>query len=162
MRYYLIDKIIKYTPDQSLSAIKAITLTDPILHDHFPDHPIFPGALILEGVAQASGFLLESIFNKSDDPEKIRRAVFVQADKYKISIPSEPGDVLRYDITLMSTLEDAGRISFEVCSHLTNEVRAKGNLTFKMMDINSANVTKQRIDIYRIWTKGLENCPALR
>lgn len=160
MRYYLIDKIIKFQADQSLSAIKAITLTDPILHDHFPDHPIFPGALILEGVAQASGFLLESIFNKSD--EFIRRAVFVQADKYKISIPSEPGDVLRYDITLQSTLEDAGRISFEVYSHLTNELRAKGNLTFKMMDINSANVTKQRIDIYKIWTKGLENCPTLR
>lgn len=160
MRYYLIDKIIKYQPDHSLSAIKAITLTDPILHDHFPDHPIFPGALILEGVAQAAGFLLETIFNKDD--AHIRRAVFVQADKYKISIPTGPGEILRYDITLQSTLEDAGRISFEVCSHLTNEVRAKGNLTFKMMDINSPNVTKQRIDIYKIWTKGLENCPTLR
>lgn len=160
MRYYLIDKIVSYTEDKKLSAIKAITLTDEILHDHFPDYPIYPGALILEGVAQASGFLLESVFNKSD--ENIRRAVFVQADKYKISIPSEPGDVLRYDVELNSTLEDAGRVSFEVYSHLTNELRAKGNLTFKMMDINSPNVTKQRMDIYRIWTKGLVNCPVLR
>lgn len=160
MRYFLIDKIVNYEKNQKVSAIKAVTLTDPILHDHFPDYPIYPGALILEGVAQAAGFLLETTFNQNDD--NIRRAVFVQADKYKITIPTEPGEVLRYEITLLSTLEDAGRVSFEVKSHLNNEIRAKGLLTFKMMDINSPNVTKQRLDIYKIWTRGLENCPTLR
>ena len=137
MRYYLIDKITYYEEDLEVHALKAITLTDPILHDHFPDHPIFPGALILEGVAQAAGFLMETTFNKADD--FIRRAVFVQADKYKISIPTGPGEILRYEIKLLSTFEDAGRVSFKVLSQLDNEVRAKGNLTFKMMDINSIN-----------------------
>jgi len=159
MRYYLIDKIVYFSHEEEAHALKAITLTDPILHDHFPDYPIYPGALILEGVAQLAGFLLEATFNKTD--HNIRRAVFVQADKYKISIPSEPGEVIRYEVKLISTLEDAGRISFEVKSS-SGEIRAKGNLTFKMMDINSPNVTKQRIDIYKIWTKGLKNCPILR
>lgn len=160
MRYYLIDKICHYEADKSVHALKAVTLTDPILHDHFPDHPILPGALILEGVAQAAGFLLETTFNKTDD--NIRRAIFVQADKYKISVPTTPGEVLRYEISLTSTLEDAGRVTFLVKNHLDNELRAKGNLTFKMMEIDSENVRKQRMDIYKIWTQGLENCPTLR
>lgn len=160
MRYYLIDKITHYVEDQEVHALKAITLTDPILHDHFPDYPIFPGALILEGVAQAAGFLLETTFNKTD--EKIRRAVFVQADKYKITVPTGPGEILRYEIKVKSTLEDAGRVSFEVRSQIDNDLRAKGNLTFKLMDINTQNISKQRIDLYKIWTKGLENCPTLR
>jgi 3-hydroxyacyl-[acyl-carrier-protein] dehydratase len=160
MRYYLIDKIIHYINEKEVHGIKAVTLTDPILHDHFPDYPIFPGALILEGVAQTAGFLLETSFNKTDD--YIRRAVFVQADKYKISMPTGPGELLRYEIKLISTLDDAGRVSFEVKSHLNNEIRAKGNITFKMMDINSENISKQRVDLYKIWTKDLENCPELR
>ena len=160
MRYFLIDKIIHYETDGVVHALKAITLSEQVLHDHFPGYPIYPGALILEGVAQAAGFLLETTFNKEDS--KIRRAVFVQADKYKISVPTEPGEVLRYEIKLLSTLEDAGRVSFEVKSHLNNEVRAKGDLTFKMMDIDSPEITKQRVDLYNIWTRGLENCPLLR
>jgi 3-hydroxyacyl-[acyl-carrier-protein] dehydratase len=160
MRYFLIDKITHVTLGEKVSALKAITLTDPILHDHFPDYPIFPGTLILEGVAQAAGFLLETTFNQKEAP--IKRAVLVQVEKYKIYGPTGPAEVLQYECHIGSLLEDAGRVSFEVKEANSGTLRAKGIIIFQMMSIDSANVSKQRIDIYKIWTKGLENCPQLR
>ena len=52
MRYYLIDKVTALTPGRSATGLKCVTLTDEVLHDHFPDHPMLPGALIVEAAAQ--------------------------------------------------------------------------------------------------------------
>ena len=51
MRFFLLDKITEYEPKKSAKGLKCITLSDPVLHDHFPGLPLLPGALIMEGVA---------------------------------------------------------------------------------------------------------------
>lgn len=158
MRYFLFDKVTKVKVGESVEGVKAITLSDPILHDHFPDYPIMPGALIMEGLAQLAGFLLETTINQTD--ENIKRAVFIQVDKLKFYKTSGPGELLTYHSQIKSIMDDSARVTVQ--ASCGDEVRAKGTLTFQMMDINSENVTKQRMDLYRIWTKGLENCPTLR
>lgn len=161
MRYFLLDKITEYVPGESAKGLKCITLTDPVVHDHFPDIPLLPGALILEGCAQLAGWLLESIFNKTDDD--IKRALFVQADKIKFYAKSEPGDVLEYHVTIKHLLEDAGKIEFTAHSKLSGELKAKGMITFSMAEATlKKNLTAQRHNLYSIWTKGLENCPPIR
>ncbi len=161
MRYFLLDKITEYVPGESATGLKCITLTDPVVHDHFPDIPLLPGALILEGVAQLAGWLLESIFN--EDESKIHRALFVQADKVKFCAKSEPGDVLEYKVTVKQIMEDAGRVNFTAHSKLSGELKSKGVITFHMAEgLNKENLHKQRAYLYGIWTKGLENCPPLR
>lgn len=160
MRYFLIDKVTRIVLDQCIHAKKAISLSDPVLHDHFPGFPVLPGALILEGVAQAAGMLLELSHNRSED--NIKRAVFAQVDKYKMIAPSTPGEILRYEVELISTIDDAGRFSFKVVEETSSELRATGFLLLTLKSINTSEIAQQRASIYKIWTKGLEKCPEIR
>jgi 3-hydroxyacyl-[acyl-carrier-protein] dehydratase len=158
VRYFLVDKVTEIKVGEYAKGVKAITLTDPILHDHFPDYPIIPGALIIEGLAQLAGLILEITFNQSD--ENIVRAILVQVDKMKFKKPTGPGELLEYTATIDSKHEDAARMT--VTAHSNGDLRAKGRITFQMAPINTDNIKKQRQDIYKIWTKELENCPPLR
>ncbi|HLE11706.1 MAG: hypothetical protein A2504_15590 [Bdellovibrionales bacterium RIFOXYD12_FULL_39_22] len=158
MRYYLLDKITQIKVDESASGIKCISFTDEVLHDHFPDNPIMPGALIVEGVAQLAGFLLEVSYNKSDD--NIVRAVLCQIDKMKFYKMSVPGDQLIYNAKILSKMSDAAQVAVEV--FCKEELHAQGKITFQLLPIDSENVNNQRRSLYKIWTKGVENCPTLR
>lgn len=158
MRYFLLDKITDVKVGEYAKGLKAITLTDPVLHDHFPDYPIMPGALIIEGLAQLAGFFLEVTCNQRAD--KTVRAILMQVDRMKFTQTSGPGEVLEYTATLASLMEDAARVNVEARGG--GELRAKGNLNFHLREIDSANVTNQRLYIYRILTRDLPQCPPLR
>ncbi|HAZ12573.1 MAG: hypothetical protein A2X86_11760 [Bdellovibrionales bacterium GWA2_49_15] len=158
MRYFLVDKVTEVVPGEYARGLKAVTLTEPILHDHFPDFPVLPGAMIIEGLAQLAGLILEVTFNKTDD--KIVRAILVQVDKMKFYRPTTPGEVLTYEARIESLLEDAARMG--VSAKCGEEVRATGKINFQMAPINTDNIKKQRQDIYRVWTKEIKNCPPLR
>src|SRR5438067_691906 len=98
MRYFLIDKVTELVLGTHARGVKNITLTDEVLHDHFPDHPIMPGALILEAAAQLAGFLLEVSFNQAGEPP--RRALLVQIELAKFHDTAGPGDQLDLLVTL--------------------------------------------------------------
>lgn len=159
MRYFLIDKITAIDPGKSVSGIKCITFSDQILHDHFPDYPVMPGALITEGMAQLAGFLLETTVNREEGGE-IRRALLAQIEKMKFYKTSGPGDRLEMTASIDSMIEDAIQVSVQASAD--GETRVKGRLTFAMMKIDSPRVTQQRVELYRVWTRDLKNCPALR
>ena len=55
--FLMIDRVLDFTPGESLTAIKNVTVNEPIFTGHFPGMPIFPGVLILEAMAQATGIL---------------------------------------------------------------------------------------------------------
>ena len=55
--FLLIDRIIEYTPFESIKALKNVSINEPYFQGHFPGHPIMPGVLILESMAQATGML---------------------------------------------------------------------------------------------------------
>jgi 3-hydroxyacyl-[acyl-carrier-protein] dehydratase len=159
MRYFLLDKVTAIDLGKSVAGVKCITLTDPILHDHFPDFPVMPGALLTESMAQLAGFLLETTINTAEATE-VRRAVLAQIEKMKFYKTSGPGDRLDLRATIDSMLDDAVQVSVEASSE--GEVRAKGRLTFAMLKIDSPRVTQQRMELYKIWTRDLKNVPALR
>jgi 3-hydroxyacyl-[acyl-carrier-protein] dehydratase len=93
MRYFLVDKVTAYTPGESASGVKSVTLSDEILHDHFPDYPILPGALIVEALAQLGGFALEI-----DSARPKERAILTQIERAKFHAPVGPGDQLRLEV----------------------------------------------------------------
>ncbi|MBT3980027.1 MAG: beta-hydroxyacyl-ACP dehydratase [Bacteriovoracaceae bacterium] len=158
MRYFLLDRITEIHLGETATGLKAISYTESIMHDHFPDFPVLPGAMIIEGLAQLAGFLLEATVNTSD--ENIKRALLCQVDKMKFRGFSIPGDVLTYKATFMSQLTDAAKIKVEASCN--GEQRASGIITFSLMAIDSENVKKQRQDVYKVWTRGLENPPEYR
>ena len=159
MRYFLIDKILSIDVGREATGLKCVSLTDDVLHDHFPDLPIMPGALITEGLAQLAGFLLEATFNK-DESRSARRAVLVQIDKMKFHLPTGPGDTLTMHATIDLMLEDAAQVNVE--ARVGEQKRAKGRLTFAMIEVDSVKISAQRRDIYKIWTRELSDPPPFR
>ncbi len=96
--FLLIDRIIDVVPDEHVTALKNVTINEPFFQGHFPGHPIMPGVLILECLAQAGGVLL---LNALDDPQS-KVVYFMSLDKVKFRKPVLPGDQLRLELDMHS------------------------------------------------------------
>lgn len=94
--FLMIDRIIDLVPDKSVTAIKNVTINEPFFQGHFPGHPIMPGVLILEAMAQAGGVLL---LNAVDDPQT-KVVYFMGIDNARFRRPVMPGDQLRFQLTM--------------------------------------------------------------
>ncbi len=152
MRYYLIDKVTELTLGERARGVKCVTLTDDVLHDHFPDYPMLPGALIVEAAAQLSGFLLEMTVNTPGQPgHLISRALLVQIQRAKFSEPVGPGDRLEIEARIESTREAAAQVAFTAT--VDGRDAARGTLTFVLRPIESARVHEQRRYVYALWTR---------
>ena len=151
MRFLLVDRVDSIIPGTSVSGVKNVTLSDEILQDHFPDHPLFPGTLIVEAIAQLAGFLVECSLNQPGEPRQ--RAVLAQIDKAKFHRPCRPGDQLRLSATLSSTVAGAAQITGE--AQIDGERAAQVTLTFVMRQVDSPALNAQRQSLYRTWTQHL-------
>jgi 3-hydroxyacyl-[acyl-carrier-protein] dehydratase len=90
----MIDKIIEVDGDDSAIGVKNISINEPIFQGHFPGNPVFPGVLIIEGMAQTAGAIAIAA-----DQTKGRHIVYmVTVDKCKFRKPARPGDVIEYHI----------------------------------------------------------------
>ena len=94
MRFFLLDKITEVRPGEFARGVKAVTLTDEVLHDHFPDFPVFPGSLMIEAAAQLGGYLVE-VSGQLVDVDVPLRALLTQVQKAKFYEPVWPGDCRR-------------------------------------------------------------------
>jgi 3-hydroxymyristoyl/3-hydroxydecanoyl-(acyl carrier protein) dehydratase len=149
MRYYLLDKVTSLTVGEEARGIKCVTLTDEVLHDHFPDFPMLPGALIVESAAQLAGFLLEMTFNGADRP--LVRALLVQIQRAKFYEPVGPGEQLELSVRIDSTREASAQVLFD--SHVGGKRAARGTLTFVLRSIDSPRIHEQRRYVYALWTR---------
>ncbi|KAA3637096.1 MAG: bifunctional UDP-3-O-[3-hydroxymyristoyl] N-acetylglucosamine deacetylase/3-hydroxyacyl-ACP dehydratase, partial [Calditrichaeota bacterium] len=95
--FLLIDRILDLEPDKRVTAIKNVTINEPFFQGHFPNHPIMPGVLILEAMAQAGGVLL---LNAVDNPEETV-VYFMSIDNAKFRKPVIPGDQLRFELEMI-------------------------------------------------------------
>ena len=97
----LVDRVNEIIKGESIVAYKNITANEPIFSGHFPDHLIYPGVMILEGLAQAGSLLVfATIKDDLDSNEKII-PYFTGIDKAKFKKPVLPGDKLEYQVSIM-------------------------------------------------------------
>jgi 3-hydroxyacyl-[acyl-carrier-protein] dehydratase len=150
MRYYLIDKVTALNVGTSATGVKCVTLTDEVLHDHFPDYPMLPGALIVEAAAQLAGFLLEMTFNRPGAP--VLRALLVQIQRARFHEPVGPGDRLEIVATIEADRESSAQVGFQAT--VEGKEAARGTLTFVLRSIDSPRVHEQRRYVYGLWTRG--------
>jgi 3-hydroxyacyl-[acyl-carrier-protein] dehydratase len=92
--FLMIDRIIEIDSDNSAIGIKNVSFNEPIFQGHFPGNPVFPGVLIIEGMAQTCG----AIAIASDKTSGRHIVYMVTIDKCKFRKPARPGDVIEYHI----------------------------------------------------------------
>lgn len=122
--FLLIDRVLGYEPDQSLTAIKNVTVNEPFFQGHFPHRPVMPGVLILEAMAQASAILSFKSLGVLPDRESVY--YFVGIDKARFKRPVEPGDQLHLDTRLLRKMK--GIWLFECEAHVGAELAASAEL----------------------------------
>ena len=93
----LVDRVLELDPGRRVVALKNVTINEPFFQGHFPGHPIMPGVLIVEAMAQAGGMLLMD--QLSDSPGKL--VYFMALDHVKFRKPVTPGDQLRLEVTVL-------------------------------------------------------------
>ena len=96
--FLMIDRVLDFTPGESLTAIKNVTINEPIFTGHFPTMPIFPGVLILEALAQATGILgFKTVSERSEN----ELYLFAAIDEARFKKPVVPGDQLVLEVKFL-------------------------------------------------------------
>lgn len=99
--FLLIDRVLDYEPGKHLKAIKNVSVNEPFFPGHFPERPIFPGVLIMEALAQATGILA---FKSSDTkPSKNSLYFFAGIDNCRFKQPVIPGDQLILEVEVVKS-----------------------------------------------------------
>ncbi len=94
----LIDRVLSCEPGKRLSALKNVTINEPFFQGHFPHHPVMPGVLIIEAMAQACAIL--TFHSEQHRPDERLVYYFVGIDNARFKKPVMPGDTLRLDVAL--------------------------------------------------------------
>jgi 3-hydroxyacyl-[acyl-carrier-protein] dehydratase len=92
----LVDRITDMELKQSIKGFKNVSISEPAFQGHFPGHPIYPGVLILEGMAQCGGVLALKSSDLTDEEMKNKVIYFMSIDNAKFRTPVRPGDRLDY------------------------------------------------------------------
>ena len=97
----LVDRITDMELKKSIKGFKNISISEPAFQGHFPGHPIYPGVLILEGMAQCGGVLALKSSDMTDEEMKNKVIYFMSIDKAKLRNPVRPGDRLDYELEVV-------------------------------------------------------------
>mgnify|MGYP006169369125 CR=1 FL=1 len=98
--FLLVDRVLELEPDKRIVAIKNVTINEPMFTGHFPVKPIFPGVLIVEALAQASGLLAFKSREKNPSGGYVYYLAGTDKTKFKRSVI--PGDQLRLEVEIIN------------------------------------------------------------
>ncbi|NRD61055.1 3-hydroxyacyl-ACP dehydratase FabZ [Corallococcus exiguus] len=96
--FLLVDRVVEIVPGQKLTAYKNVTINEPFFNGHFPGHPVMPGVLILEALAQATAILAYK--TEAMDPTRLV-TYLMGVDNARFRKPVVPGDRLQLDIEVI-------------------------------------------------------------
>jgi len=137
MRWIWIDKFVEFTPKQSATAVKNVSLAEEQLHDLYPAFPLYPNSLIIEGMAQTAGIL---VGQARDFTEKVILAKIGRATFHRLV---RPGDVLAFHAKIEQLNENGASISGVVKAGLEAQAPlvAEIELMFSHIDKNLAGAS---------------------
>ena len=122
--FLLVDRVVELTPGESIVAYKNVTINEPFFNGHFPDHPVMPGVLIQEAMAQAAGILGFKTMDKTPQDGSIY--YFVGSDKLRFKRPVVPGDQLQLEARIVS--EKRGIWKFDVRATVNGELASSATI----------------------------------
>jgi UDP-3-O-[3-hydroxymyristoyl] N-acetylglucosamine deacetylase/3-hydroxyacyl-[acyl-carrier-protein] dehydratase len=126
--FLMVDRIISFEGDNKVTGVKSVTINEPFFQGHFPGHPVMPGVLQLEAMAQVACILL---FRLAKDSSRL--GYFMSADEVKFRKPVLPGDTLFIHAEL--TKARGNRLARAKCHCLVNNaIVSEGELMFAFLD----------------------------
>lgn len=125
----LLDRMIDIIPNQSATGVRAISISDPVFLGHFPNHPIMPGVLIVEAMAQTAGALIMYSMNASAADKLV---YFMSIDKARFRHPVVPGDVLTVPVKLQRARKPVWRFTGE--AYVNGKLCAEAEYSAMIMD----------------------------
>ena len=124
----LVDRITHMTRTKRIVAIKNVTVNEPFFVGHFPGHPIMPGVLVVEAMAQAGGVLLLTEFPDRDE----KLLLFTGIERAKFRRPVVPGDQLRIEVDVLAWRGTAGRMQGK--AYVGEKLACEAIITCRLLD----------------------------
>jgi 3-hydroxyacyl-[acyl-carrier-protein] dehydratase len=125
----LVDRVEEIVVDQSITAIKAVSMNEGFFQGHFPGRPIMPGVLIVEALAQAAGVLAVESLGLADSGKLV---YFMAIEGAKFRLPVEPGCLLRLEVEFVQ--KRATVCKFAGKASVDGKVVAEANFTAMIAD----------------------------
>jgi 3-hydroxyacyl-[acyl-carrier-protein] dehydratase len=122
--FLMVDKVISCDPGKSIVALKNVTINEPFFSGHFPHHPVMPGVMIIEALAQAAGILSFITHGRKADDNSIY--YFVGINNARFKKPVMPGDTLELNVEITRTARGISWFSAYAC--VSGQVVAKAEL----------------------------------
>ncbi len=131
--FLLVDRIDELTAGEYIEGYKNISISEPVFQGHFPDHPIYPGVMIIEGMAQAGGVLaFKSMDDASQEEVENKVVYFMSIDKAKFRAPVTPGDKLVYKINV---IKNKGAVwQLDAKAYVDDKIVAQAELKAMIVD----------------------------
>jgi 3-hydroxyacyl-[acyl-carrier-protein] dehydratase len=122
--FLLIDRVLEVVPNERIVALKNVTINEPFFPGHYPHHPVMPGVLVIEAMAQAAGILSFKTMGKLPSDDSVY--YFVGIDNARFKRPVEPGDQLILKATV--TMNKRGMWKFGCKAEVDGQIAAEADL----------------------------------
>ncbi len=126
--FLMVDRIIGFESEFKCTGVKQVTINEPYFQGHFPGHPVMPGVLQVEAMAQVA-----SVYPSSASPRTRENRLFMSADSVKFRKPVFPGDTLIIESELTKVRGNIGVAKCRCCT-VNGETTSEGELKFALMD----------------------------
>lgn len=130
----LVDRVVDLKPNECIEAYKNVTINEEVFLGHFPKQPIYPGVMMIEGMAQAGGLLaFVSMFGEDYSIAENKIVYFMTIDRVKFRVPVVPGDRLVYKV---SVLKNKGAIwQMEAKAYVDDKLVVEAELKAMIADV---------------------------
>ncbi|SDC09591.1 MULTISPECIES: 3-hydroxyacyl-ACP dehydratase FabZ [unclassified Candidatus Frackibacter] len=125
--FLLVDRILEFKPKEKVVGLKNVTVNEEFFNGHYPEHPVMPGVLIVEAMAQVGGFVM-----MDSDEVKDKVPYFAGIDKARFRKPVVPGDQLIIEAEVLKLRGKIGKIATKAL--VDGEVVAEAKLMFAVQD----------------------------
>lgn len=129
--FLLVDRVLACEPGKSIHAYKNVSINEPFFVGHFPHHPVMPGVLIMEALAQAAGILSFKTMGSKPDPHSVFYFVGIDAARFKK--PVTAGDQLHLHVEVLRQIR--GIWKFKAEARVADEIVAEAELMCAKRDV---------------------------